>query len=53
MPLGGCALALVFYELIFVKTQDFLNDSEDGDSDRGDKLELDSDEGKKVVEEAE
>ena len=34
MPFGGSALALIFYEFIFVKTQEYLN--EDNDSDDGD-----------------
>lgn len=31
-PLGGSALALLFYEFIFVKSQEYLNGSADGES---------------------
>lgn len=42
MPFGGAALALVFYEYVFVRSQEYLaGDSEDGDSQE-DNLELDS-----------
>lgn len=29
MPFGGSAIALFFYEMIFVKTQEYLNDDDD------------------------
>ena len=29
MPFGGSAIALIFYEMIFVKTQEYLNDEDD------------------------
>ena len=34
MPLVGTILAIVFYELIFVKTIDFLEDDEDEENDQ-------------------
>jgi len=32
-PFGGSALALIFYEFVFVKSQEYLADGEDDDSD--------------------
>ena len=32
MPFVGTVIALIFYEFVFVKTQDYLGNSEDGDS---------------------
>lgn len=41
MPFGGAALALIFYEYIFVRSQEYLaDDSEEGESQGN--LELDS-----------
>ena len=34
MPLVGTVLAIVFYELIFVKTIEFLEDDEDEENDQ-------------------
>lgn len=31
-PFGGSALALIFYEFVFVKSQEYLADGEDDDS---------------------
>jgi len=43
MPFGGAALALIFYEYVFVRSQEYLaGDSEDGDNDSQENLELDS-----------
>ena len=43
MPFGGAALSLVFYEFVFVRSQEYLaDDSEDGDNDSQGNLELDS-----------
>ena len=33
VPFVGTVLAVIFYEFIFVKTQDYLHNSEDGDED--------------------
>ena len=37
MPFGGAAIALVFYEFVFVKSQDYLNEAEENSegSDKG------------------
>jgi hypothetical protein len=36
MPFVGTVIALIFYEFVFVKTQDYLgNSEEDGDSEEG------------------
>ena len=40
MPLLGSAAALVFYEFVFVRSQEYLNDD---DSDESDRLSLASD----------
>jgi TRAP-type C4-dicarboxylate transport system permease small subunit len=32
MPFAGTIVAVIFYEFIFVKTQDYLGTSEEGDS---------------------
>lgn len=34
MPFGGCAIALVFYEFVFVKSQEYLAD-DNNSSDEG------------------
>lgn len=34
MPFGGSAIALIFYEMIFVKTQEYLNDDDDSTEDK-------------------
>ena len=33
-PFGGSALALIFYEFVFVKSQEYLAEGEDDDSDQ-------------------
>ena len=35
MPFVGTVIALIFYEFVFVKTQDYLGNSEDEDSNGG------------------
>jgi len=46
MPLGGSALALIFYEFVFVRSQEYLAD-EDSEEGSQSGLELDSDDGGK------
>jgi hypothetical protein len=38
-PLGGAAIALVFYELVFVKTQEYLAEEDDTSDNEKDDLE--------------
>ena len=35
IPFGGALLAIVFYELIYVKTQEYLNDGGSEEDERG------------------
>jgi hypothetical protein len=39
-PFGGSALALIFYEFVFVKSQEYLADGEDDDETDADNDEL-------------
>jgi len=38
MPFLGALCSLVFYELVFVKTQDYLNEDEEEEEDEGESL---------------
>jgi len=43
MPLAGCALALVFYEQVFIKSQEYMMEDEDEEDEDGLRLESEVD----------